>query len=412
LQSASFAVYNYRMNNNKSLVLLLVLFVSGALVWAQKQSVVIELRAASMAAVEGVLVIPQGNTTEMLRTVSREQSSSDGNARAVAGGASGGASGGVVGTWTIERFVPGTYSFYVNDQFSDDDSGNETAWKADFVEVRVTRAGKTTSIKPKLAANGSAYTGRSWYVFDLNGSTGELSATNNVFPYRKMIYGFITDAVSGKGIGGVTVDLLGFADQVEASETTNASGLYVHFPSGPGNYTVRYTKKDLVSASRKVQYLIAEAPQRFDMVLTQRLKADQMRFVLSWGRFPQDLDAHLVGPATQGKTFHISYRDLKGYLGRYSLDRDDKDGYGPETITLNKPSPGSYVFLVHDFTNRSTKASTAFASSGAIVSVYKGDKLLTTFSAPEGTGNLWAVGSLNEFGEFVLVNTLTTQEKP
>lgn len=65
------------------------------------------------------------------------------------------------------------------------------------------------------------------------------------------------------------------------------------------------------------------------MLLSPTLTGNSMRFILQWNESPADLDLHL-----KGNEFHVSYRHKKA-ANNATLDQDEQDGYGPETITLN-----------------------------------------------------------------------------
>lgn len=127
---------------------------------------------------------------------------------------------------------------------------------------------------------------------------------------------------------------------------------------------------------------------------------DGMRIVLNWGQNPMDLDSHLVYPDN-----HVFFSKKTGTMA--NLDVDDTDGFGPETITIEKKFEGQkYVYSVHDFTNRERSAPTALSDdSNAKVFVYIGETLIKTYYVPKGqTGNLWTLFYIDEQGEFHDVN--------
>lgn len=128
---------------------------------------------------------------------------------------------------------------------------------------------------------------------------------------------------------------------------------------------------------------------------------DSMRVVLTWGEKPADLDSHIVYPDN-----HIYYEHKDGDKG--NLDVDDTDSYGPETITLTERKNGqSYVYAIHNYTNRMLPQSTALSSSGAKVFVYVGESLVRTYYVPtQQAGNLWTVFKITPSGEFVDINRL------
>jgi hypothetical protein len=132
------------------------------------------------------------------------------------------------------------------------------------------------------------------------------------------------------------------------------------------------------------------------------LKPRQMRIVLDWGDNPADLDAHLV---KEGQ-FHISYRKMRTWRERARLDRDDRDGYGPETITIDRvDGHGTYTFAVHDYSNRSNPRAANLRRAGSSVRVYADGMLAHQFIAPSGSGNAWVVFKIRK-GQIVPVNQI------
>jgi tetratricopeptide (TPR) repeat protein len=128
---------------------------------------------------------------------------------------------------------------------------------------------------------------------------------------------------------------------------------------------------------------------------------DGMRIVLSWGKYPEDLDSHLIFSNN-----HIYFEKKDG--NNANLDVDDTDSYGPETITIKKKQFGTnYIYAVHDYTNRE-RNNQQLSSSGAKVFVYVGQSLVRTYYVPKNTkGNVWKVFSLNSNGEFEDINTMS-----
>lgn len=129
---------------------------------------------------------------------------------------------------------------------------------------------------------------------------------------------------------------------------------------------------------------------------------DGMRIVLSWGRTPSDLDAHLAYGSD-----HIYFRHKDG--SNANLDVDDVDSYGPETITINQRNNQEYIFAVHDFSDRSNPNTTNLSNSQAKVFVYIGESLVRTYYISGGsqTGNLWTVFKINANGEMQDINTIS-----
>ncbi|HEY9764889.1 MAG TPA: hypothetical protein V6C82_00915, partial [Chroococcales cyanobacterium] len=102
-----------------------------------------------------------------------------------------------------------------------------------------------------------------------------------------------------------------------------------------------------------------------------------------------------TGQGEGGGRFHVYYAERKH--GEISLDHDDIDGYGPETITLAERKAGVYRYAVHNYTCKSEKAKDFFlAGSDAQVKVYQGCNLLASFNVPKSKeGTLWTVFQLD-----------------
>ena len=76
---------------------------------------------------------------------------------------------------------------------------------------------------------------------------------------------------------------------------------------------------------------------------TIKLPSGETRLVLNWGSQPGDLDSHLLTPEIEGQNYHISYsnRGSANSAPYATLDTDDVNGYGPETITIKQSFSGT-----------------------------------------------------------------------
>ncbi|MFL9507306.1 tetratricopeptide repeat protein [Acinetobacter baumannii] len=131
-------------------------------------------------------------------------------------------------------------------------------------------------------------------------------------------------------------------------------------------------------------------------------KLGSMRIVLTWGETPLDLDSHL-NYANQ----HIYWSNKVGRQA--NLDVDDRDSYGPETITIDQRlSDQYYVYSVHDFSNRDEPDSNGLAHSQAKIMVYTGESLIRSYEVPTNKiGNLWAVFRISPTGEIQDINQIS-----
>ncbi|MDR3418247.1 MAG: tetratricopeptide repeat protein [Nevskia sp.] len=121
---------------------------------------------------------------------------------------------------------------------------------------------------------------------------------------------------------------------------------------------------------------------------------DGMRIVLNWSASPADLDAHLVYAG-----HHVYWGDKQG--DDAGLDVDHTDGYGPETITIQKHQPGQrYIYAVHNYSDRDVPGSGTLERSRPQVRVYVGQSLVRSYEIDHAkAGTLWTVFAITENGE-------------
>lgn len=130
-------------------------------------------------------------------------------------------------------------------------------------------------------------------------------------------------------------------------------------------------------------------------------KLDGMRIVLNWGQDPLDLDGHLAFPGN-----HVFFNRKLGTDAQ--LDIDHTDGFGPETVTVERKHAGErYVYAVQDYTDLRDPESDRLSRSGAKVFVYIGQTLIRAYYVPANRpGNVWTVFAVSEEGEIQDINTM------
>mmetsp|Transcript_21028 Transcript_21028/g.39098 ORF Transcript_21028/g.39098 Transcript_21028/m.39098 type:complete len:1840 (-) Transcript_21028:122-5641(-) len=217
-------------------------------------------------------------------------------------------------------------------------------------------------------------------------------------PIKVSIAGYVKDATNGMPIPGAQVSLTG-TSAVVALAASGPDGKFNLQDVPLGNFTLKaqqngYTE---VSEDLNVKFSISEGTSA-DIFMNPTLLAGELRFVLTWNEQPYDLDPHLHwGPGGGG--CHVYFNQPAVACGSYdgvsaSLDIDDWDGYGPETITVKNlqkckaPIGASQPYLGPDtckFFYRVIKFSgegyfTQWKqTSGAKVKVYAAKGLLATF---------------------------------
>ncbi len=305
------------------------------------------------------------------------------------------------GEQTFEiRSNEGYFSFWIRDKFADDDFNED--W--DLIRNARPRIDVYRGIQLMRSFMIEKGRGLTCKVFTLDAATGALDREIRFYPKTKIILINLVNALDGSPVEGATLVLTG-GDEQYMPRTTDTDG-FAWFNPEIGEYHVKVSKEGFIRSSHPVrmawdenpgEYVIAISPQTMDY-----------RIILTWSARPLDLDAHLTGPHPQGGRFHIWHRNRILIEGKDFLDRDDTDGYGPETITIYKPTRGEYLCTVHDFSNRFEANSSQLSRSGATVQLYGNNILIASYTVPrELPGNLWTVFKIDKNHALIPINTLS-----
>jgi len=192
------------------------------------------------------------------------------------------------------------------------------------------------------------------------------------------------NALDGKPVEGAAVSVAGIGNFI-----TDREGIITFPEQEDGFYTLEFSKQGYITAGIEFEVKLNNVfSNRFSV--SPVMRGDYMRIVLDWGQRPADLDLHLEKEGG----YHISYRNMRNAAdGSVTLDRDDRDGFGPETITIMETDLRSvYRLYVHDYTNGSSASSTELSRSVAAIRVYGRNGLLRSFYIPENRrGTMWEV---------------------
>ncbi len=192
------------------------------------------------------------------------------------------------------------------------------------------------------------------------------------------------DALSGKPVE----DALVLIENVGQFESDSAGR--VQFPKQPdGIYRALFKKDGYITSVFDVD-VVAETIFKNRFTVSQVLKLEQFRVVLDWDQKPGDLDAHFV----KTNDYHISYRNTRVLAdGTGMLDRDDMDGYGPETITVARiDQHGEYTYFVNNYSAEMNSSATSLSKSKATVRIFGNNRLLRTYQVPQSlNGKTWNV---------------------
>ncbi|MFW2367061.1 MAG: putative Ig domain-containing protein [Desulforhopalus sp.] len=252
----------------------------------------------------------------------------------------------------------------------------------------------------------------------------ELDEANNIISAETMLCpitpgdsnlsGHIINAINGNLLPGVTTLLLannnGTPGAVVASVESDSEGVFIFTDLSAGSYFISAAHPGYIDNHRTVTLNNNTYLTNQDLTLSPVLNENEIRIILTWNGSPSDLEAHLTTPSEVGCRYHCYY--FNKTIPTANLDLDDRDGYGPETITITDRVSGTYRYYVHDFTNRLSN-SRALSLSGATVKVFYGDREPIIFTVPYGYGNGWHVFDMDgETGEITPIHNLIRQSEP
>ena len=87
------------------------------------------------------------------------------------------------------------------------------------------------------------------------------------------------------------------------------------------------------------------------IALSPELISGEIRIVLEWGSYPNDIDAYLFDSSLS--RYYVNYTNQEFYINSVlyaELDVDKTTGYGPETITVYDPGV-DFSYVLNDFTH-------------------------------------------------------------
>jgi len=147
----------------------------------------------------------------------------------------------------------------------------------------------------------------------------------------------------------------------------------------PGKYFVFVKKSGFVGPPVRIHLHKGVPRSRMVVGMSPRVNDGGVRFVLTWGDKPSDLDSHLDLPNNKCKV--IYYKRKCDNWGVATLDLDATRGNGPETITISKGKKGTYKYDVQQYSNDGT-----LAKSEGKVMVFTGSKVKVFRAAKAAAG--------------------------
>ena len=311
--------------------------------------------------------------------------------------------------FTVRKFSPGTYQLWVKSKFIEEGFGDADFFlddensAFDGSEARVKVIKNKQLLRTIRIPNTAA--GLAWLALEIDGSSQEIIEINQTFARLRAIHGSVIDAQNGGPIHTALVIVKNRdTREVVGRAITDESGKFM-ISVDPGRYDIYIGKGTYISDKFEVD-ILQDFPRTIQAVLSQIVPPKDYRIVLTWDRFPVDVDAHLRGPHPGHGDFHLYWNNPVEINGKKYLDRDDRNSFGPETITIRDIDPGIYVYSVHNYSGRNATSGTALSQGDITVKVFNGDKLIKSYRLPQGEpGNYWKVFKLDgSSGQFIDIN--------
>merc|ERR1719183_2804135 len=110
--------------------------------------------------------------------------------------------------------------------------------------------------------------------------------------------------------------------------------------------------------------------RKVEMAMSPVMQPGQGRLVLTWGNKPKDLDIYVLAPhhSESSPPCEVNWRNKNCHSGTVRLDRDDTNGHGPETISIDSFNPGDYIVRIDEY--RGDPAHAMWPISEATVAYY------------------------------------------
>ena len=199
----------------------------------------------------------------------------------------------------------------------------------------------------------------------------------------KLVLRFV-NAENANPVESATINIEGVGEF-----TSDMQGKVLIEPQPDKVYALHFSKPGFITATYNFE-IVAGTIFRNRISVCQEIDFGSLRVVLDWGKNPADLDAHIVKEGD----YHISYQNMHiSNDGTAKLNRDDRKGFGPESITVKSiDNAAAYTFYVKNFSDANSPNSKALSKSKAMVRVYGNNQLLKSYSIkPDQKGTTWMV---------------------
>jgi len=220
------------------------------------------------------------------------------------------------------------------------------------------------------------------------------------------VRGSIYDAQEGRPgvISGMKITLTNTETKNSFSAMTNSSGEYFIEKCDRGQVNMTVEKDGYEKYT--TQFCLYRNAKEVDVGTTKTLPAGELRIVLSWVSEPLDLDIYIQFQGVKDGCYHGKPDNVRNGGCIINLDKDERVGPGPETMTVKNFSQLSAQYIACSVRNchNSTKP---IAATKAKVILYT-PRFQREFNVPtSGSQDWWQVFRLKKNFEVVTKNIIT-----
>jgi len=220
------------------------------------------------------------------------------------------------------------------------------------------------------------------------------------------IKGFIKDGTTARLIpatilssGNVKVIFQGSGGQTYPATILAGSIYQVKLPTG--NYKRNTSLNGYSSNSANVKFTASsdETNGLNTILLVPIIRG--WTAVLTWNGAVKDLDLISVGPNNE----MVNFQKKVSANGKVTLDVDDRDGFGPETISFKDVTTGKYTLYVHNYSNEDV----LFKAAPKLTLYQNGNQVAQAIIKAPSDNSLrfWKVFEINaDNGSFNTINSV------
>jgi len=160
------------------------------------------------------------------------------------------------------------------------------------------------------------------------------------------VKGNIINVMNGLAMSGVTVQVWRGRRLVRNVQVSRSGSYFTRLD--PGQYKITCSMRGFMTFRRTITVFSARTLTS-RLFMSPTMATGQIRLVLTWNKRISDLDFHLSTPT--GCNVGWRNKNCNQAGNKASLDVDDVNGEGPETITIEKLHAGTYKLWVHRYSD-------------------------------------------------------------